>query len=91
MHCTKRMREIITLQVGQAGCQLSQAVWELACLEHGLNLDGRLEEYEDPMKRKGDSIDSMFKPCVSGNYSPRSLLIDLEPSVVGKNLSHLII
>ena len=29
------MRECISVHVGQAGCQMGNACWELYCLEHG--------------------------------------------------------
>jgi hypothetical protein len=28
-------RECISIHVGQAGCQMGNACWELYCLEHG--------------------------------------------------------
>jgi tubulin alpha len=37
------MREVISIQVGQAGVQLGNACWELYTLEHGLTPDGRIE------------------------------------------------
>ena len=30
-------RECISVHVGQAGCQIGNACWELYCLEHGTN------------------------------------------------------
>ena len=34
------MRECISVHVGQAGCQMGNACWELYCLEHGkLNVE----------------------------------------------------
>ena len=30
-------REVITLHIGQAGCQMGNAAWELFCLEHGIH------------------------------------------------------
>ncbi|EKE39251.1 tubulin alpha-1 chain, partial [Entamoeba nuttalli P19] len=34
------MREVITINIGQAGCQLGNKCWELFCLEHGIQPDG---------------------------------------------------
>jgi tubulin alpha len=34
------MRECISIHVGQAGCQIGNACWELYCLEHGLEPNG---------------------------------------------------
>lgn len=30
------MREVISIHIGQAGCQIGSACWELYCLEHGV-------------------------------------------------------
>lgn len=35
------MRECISIHVGQAGCQIGNACWELYCLEHGIEFNGR--------------------------------------------------
>uniref|UniRef100_A0A915PQQ9 Tubulin alpha chain n=1 Tax=Setaria digitata TaxID=48799 RepID=A0A915PQQ9_9BILA len=37
-----KMREVISLHVGQAGVQIGNACWELYCLEHGVQPDGML-------------------------------------------------
>ncbi|KAL3074179.1 hypothetical protein niasHS_015009 [Heterodera schachtii] len=34
-------REVISLHIGQAGVQIGNACWELYCLEHGINSEGR--------------------------------------------------
>lgn len=33
-----KMREVISLHVGQAGCQIGNACWELYCIEHGIQV-----------------------------------------------------
>ena len=35
------MREVLTIMMGQGGCQMGNACWELFCLEHGIQPDGR--------------------------------------------------
>uniref|UniRef100_A0A915MI48 Tubulin alpha chain n=1 Tax=Meloidogyne javanica TaxID=6303 RepID=A0A915MI48_MELJA len=37
-----KMREVVSLHVGQAGVQIGNACWELYCLEHGIQPDGRM-------------------------------------------------
>jgi hypothetical protein len=37
-----RMREIISIHIGQAGIQVGNACWELYCLEHGIEPDGTM-------------------------------------------------
>jgi len=77
------MREIISIHVGQAGVQLGQQCWELFCLEHGIQEDGLLKEEE---KKKVNNNSSRFSTFFSetgrGKYVPRSIFLDLEPSVV---------
>ena len=36
------MRECISVHVGQAGCQIGNACWELYCMEHGIQPDGQV-------------------------------------------------
>ena len=35
-------RECISVHIGQAGCQIGNACWELYCLEHGIQPDGHM-------------------------------------------------
>jgi hypothetical protein len=37
-----RMREIISIHIGQAGIQVGNSCWELYCLEHGIQPDGMM-------------------------------------------------
>ena len=82
------MREIISLHIGQAGCQVGNACWELFCLEHGLTPDGmqQASKGEDThvstIRQHDDSIQTFFEQRDTGKCVPRSLFIDLEPSVV---------
>ncbi|KAM0751079.1 tubulin nucleotide-binding domain-like protein [Meredithblackwellia eburnea MCA 4105] len=78
------MREIISVSVGQAGCQIGNACWELYCLEHGLGPDGKIID-ESPEKQSDTStggFSTFFSETGSGKYVPRSIYVDLEPSVV---------
>ncbi|KAG1467180.1 hypothetical protein G6F56_004554 [Rhizopus delemar] len=61
------MREIISLHVGQAGVQMGNACWELYCHEHGINNDGSLISESSIQDR---------------SHVPRTVLVDLEPSVI---------
>lgn len=38
------IREVVTIFVGQAGTQISNACWELFCLEHGIEPNGNLKK-----------------------------------------------
>ena len=75
------MRECISVHVGQAGCQMGNACWELYCLEHGIQPDGRMPSD----KAIGDdSFSTFFADTGSGMHVPRAVFVDLEPTVIGK-------
>ncbi|KAG0175699.1 Tubulin alpha-3C/D chain [Apophysomyces sp. BC1034] len=73
------MREIISLHVGQAGVQIGNACWELYCLEHGINPDGRFPE---EVEVHNNSFETFFSETSSGKYVPRTVMVDLEPTVI---------
>ena len=72
-------RECISIHVGQAGCQIGTACWELYCLEHGITPEGRLME---ETKEDNSSINTFFTETEKGKHVPRAILVDLEPTVV---------
>ncbi|XP_049821934.1 tubulin alpha-1 chain-like [Aethina tumida] len=74
------MRECISVHVGQAGVQMGNACWELYCLEHGIQPDG--EMVSNPGKNVDQSFNTFFSETGSGKYVPRSVFVDLEPSVI---------
>ncbi|MCQ2821370.1 MAG: tubulin gamma chain [archaeon] len=72
-------REIITLQVGQAGNQIGMEFWKQLCLEHGIGPDGIVR----PNAIGGDDRkDVFFYQADDDHYIPRAVLIDLEPRVI---------
>ncbi|KAI8087912.1 alpha tubulin [Gilbertella persicaria] len=73
------MREIISVHVGQAGIQIGNACWELYCLEHGIQPDGFI-----PKENETDntSFSTFFSETGNGKYVPRTVFVDLEPTVV---------
>jgi len=88
------MREVISIHIGQAGVQVGNACWELYCLEHGIQPDGKKEpeapvdtktsESKTPLVPKKDtgSFSTFFSETGSGKFVPRALFLDLEPTVV---------
>ncbi|CAM0136541.1 alpha-tubulin [Umbelopsis sp. WA50703] len=72
------MREIVSIHVGQAGVQIGNACWELYCMEHGLSPDG----YLAPDALNDHSADTFFSETSSGKHVPRTVFVDLEPTVV---------
>ncbi|KAL0073419.1 tubulin alpha-1 chain [Phycomyces blakesleeanus] len=73
------MREIISLHVGQAGIQIGNACWELYCMEHGINPDGRIT---DESQLYNNSFGTFFSETSGGKHVPRTVFVDLEPTVV---------
>jgi len=86
------MREVVTIHLGQAGAQSGMACYELFCLEHGINPDGTQPTPEGETEEKvevsnitGESDKSevtFFQETGAGKLVPRSLFVDLEPSVI---------
>jgi len=74
------MREVISVHIGQAGCQVGNSCWELYCLEHGINFDGKI----DVRSHLNDesSFNTFFHETGTGKFVPRTILVDLEPTVV---------
>ncbi|GAA5866975.1 hypothetical protein JCM1840_005928 [Sporobolomyces johnsonii] len=72
------MRELITLQCGQAGNQIATAFWEGILGEHGLDDGGHLKD--GVTSEQTDRLDVFFSEAESKKYVPRGLQIDLEPS-----------
>jgi len=88
------MREVISIHIGQAGVQVGNACWELYCLEHGIQPDGKKEkdpepsvdtkttEEKAPIKKDTGSFSTFFSEAGSGKFVPRALFLDLEPTVI---------
>jgi len=70
-------REVISVAVGQCGIQLSNAVWRQYSAEHDIREDGQLrKENEDKY------FTTFFEETGTGQYVPRQIAVDLEPTVV---------
>merc|ERR1711993_42470 len=76
-----KMRECISVHVGQAGVQMGNACWELYCMEHGIQPDGQLPAVEAG-KPQDDSFSTFFSETGSGKHVPRAVFLDLEPTVI---------
>jgi len=71
-------REVLTVNVGQAGIQLGNAVWTQYCCEHQIKQNGELSE------EAGDDkyFTTFFEETGTGQFVPRNITVDLEPTVV---------
>ncbi|KAB7497404.1 Tubulin alpha chain, partial [Armadillidium nasatum] len=83
------MRECISIHVGQAGCQMGNACWELYCLEHGIAPDGSMPS-DKMLGSADDSFNTFFSETGAGKHVPRAVFVDLEPSVVGSGFTSLL-
>jgi tubulin alpha len=77
------MREVISIHIGQAGVQMGNACWELYCLEHGIQPDGKMPS-DKSIGIQDDSFNTFFSETGSGHHVPRAIFIDLEPTVIGE-------
>jgi len=77
------MREVISIHIGQAGVQVGNACWELYCLEHGIEPDGKMPS-DKTVGKEDDAFNTFFSETTSGKHVPRAVMIDLEPTVIGE-------
>jgi len=72
-------REVLTINVGQAGIQLGNAVWTQYCTEHKIKNDGTLENVDEQSDKY---FTTFYEETGTGQYVPRNITVDLEPTVV---------
>ena len=60
---------------------MGSACWELFCLEHKINPDGKMMTNK-PSEGEDTDFMAFFTEIKEKKYAPRSLFIDLEPTVV---------
>ncbi|KAI0648941.1 beta-tubulin 2 [Trametes meyenii] len=75
-------REIVNVQVGQAGNQVGENFWKMLLAEHGLDEDGHYKG-DDPLQlaRAGVFFTEVELSGSATKYVPRSVQIDLENGV----------
>lgn len=79
--------EILTLQAGQCGNQVCGTFWNQICNEHGINSDGTTAENYENIE-KNDRPDVFFQRNSNNRFTPRSILIDLEPRVINSLMTN---
>ncbi|KAM3143101.1 hypothetical protein pb186bvf_004687 [Paramecium bursaria] len=77
------MKEILILQVGQAGNSLGQTFWEELLKEHKIGLDGKSIDGIG-------NIQTYFQELQNGMYSPRALIIDNDTNYTDQFLNQKI-
>merc|ERR1712085_149223 len=78
-HKAPIMRECISIHIGQGGCQIGNACWELYCLEHGIQPDGQMPS-DKTIGGGDDSFNTFFSETGAGKHVPRTIYLDLEPT-----------
>jgi len=73
------VREVLTISVGQGGIQLGNAIWSQYNTEHGIENNGE--------RKQGANTDDLYfhtfyEETAAGQYVPRVLNVDLEPTVL---------
>jgi tubulin alpha len=63
---------------------MGNACWELFCLEHGIQPDGLIPSSVTANGHDDNSSNTFFAETGSGKYVPQAIMIDLEPTVIGK-------
>merc|ERR1712125_270305 len=76
-----KMREVISIHIGQAGVQVGNVCWELYCLEHGIQPDGQMPS-DKTIGGGDDAFNTFFSETGAGKHVPRCVMVDLEPTVV---------
>lgn len=78
------MKEVITVSVGGGGIQVANTCWELFCLEHRIDLSGLIDRnpYLNDIYPNIEAFRTFFSETEKGRFTPRSVNIDLEPSVL---------
>lgn len=79
------VREIVNIQVGQAGNQVGERFYKLLLAEHGLNSEGNYVG-SDPLQleRLNVYFTEVDTPGSKMKYVPRSMQVDLEPGVCNR-------
>ena len=76
------MREILSIHVGQCGNQIADRYWRLVLREHGLTEAGIPK---DPAATANNAnMEVFFTRVRDGKYTPRAVLVDLEPGVIAR-------
>ncbi|XP_063955001.1 tubulin alpha-8 chain-like [Lytechinus pictus] len=85
---SRKQRECISIHIGQAGVQMGNSCWELYCIEHGIQPDGRLIDNsrttvnDDETEGEPQPFTTFFSETGSGKHVPRAIFVDLEPTVI---------
>ncbi|CAE8631255.1 unnamed protein product [Polarella glacialis] len=71
-------KECICINIGQAGCQVGSATWELFCHEHNIKPDGSRDV--DMAIDDDTTYTSFFSETSQGQHVPRAIFVDTDPT-----------
>lgn len=75
------VREIVNIQIGQAGNQIGEAFWKTVLKEHGIDYEGRYTG-DDPLQTACAGVYfTEVNTSGTAKYIPRSVQVDLEGGV----------
>ncbi|WP_176159439.1 tubulin beta chain [Prosthecobacter debontii] len=79
-----KVNNTLVVSVGQAGNQIASSFWRTLCLEHGI--DPTTAQCKSGAAPKGNwsAFFSKLGDGSSASYVPRSVMVDLEPSVINQ-------
>ncbi|RDB26365.1 Tubulin beta-2 chain [Hypsizygus marmoreus] len=77
-------REIVNVQVGQAGNQVGEAFWNMLLAEHGLDQSGFYKGSDPLQLRRAGVYFSGIESEGATKYVPRSIQVDLEAGVCNR-------
>merc|ERR1719229_1096441 len=60
---------------------MGNACWELYCLEHGIQPDGQMPS-DKTIGGGDDSFNTFFSETGAGKHVPRTVFVDLDPTVI---------
>lgn len=80
-------REVVTIFVGQAGTQISNACWELFCLEHGIEPNGNFKAGYEFIQ--GNLFGAFFSQS-QVNFNNKCSLILINHRIITDNLLNII-
>ena len=72
-------KEIVSIEAGQCGNQIGVKFWEVISEEHGIDQRG---SYYGVSDQQLEGINIFYNETMSGEYVPRSILMDLEPGTI---------
>ena len=75
------MREIITVNIGQAGITFGDVVWKKYCEDHNINVDGTISAH-DTKQDDNTLFRQFFKASQNNRFTARTIMIDTDPCTI---------